>query len=237
MSAPVPRSDIQSASNCRWIRKNIIFSLLFLAILFGCAGRINWWPAWAYFGIVTGVIASTYLALRRFSPDLIAERSKLQPGTKTWDKWLAPMITVVGTLSMWVLAGLDARYGWTEPQPAALTLVALTLAASGGLLTLRAMVVNRFFAATVRIQTERGHHVIDSGPYRKIRHPGYTGAALFTLMTPFALGSRTALAPAFFTLVLLVIRTHLEDRTLQRELPGYAEYAERVCYRLVPHIW
>jgi protein-S-isoprenylcysteine O-methyltransferase Ste14 len=205
--------------------------------LFGCAGRVNWWPAWAYFGVVTGVIAATYLTLRHYSPDLIAERSKLQPGTKTWDKWLAPMITIVGTLSMWVLAGLDARYGWTEPQPAALIVVALILAASGGLLTLRAMVVNRFFAATVRIQTDRGHHVIDSGPYQRIRHPGYTGAALFTLMTPFALGSRPALLPAFFTLVLLIIRTHLEDRTLRRELPGYSEYAERVRYRLIPHIW
>jgi protein-S-isoprenylcysteine O-methyltransferase Ste14 len=99
------------------------------------------------------------------------------------------------------------------------------------------MLANRFFAATVRIQSDRGHVVVDRGPYRRVRHPGYTGAALFTLATPLALGSWAALYPALFLVAVLVIRIVLEERTLRAELAGYREYASRVRWRLLPGVW
>ena len=96
---------------------------------------------------------------------------------------------------------------------------------------------NRFFSGMVRIQTERGHHVVSSGPYGWIRHPGYAGALLTYLATPFFLDSRWALLPAMFITIVLIIRTSLEDQTLQNELEGYRAYAERVRYRLMPGVW
>ncbi len=237
MSAPACQRALDAAEIRRWIQRNLVFTIVFAAVLFGCAGRFNWWAAWAYIAMTVGIIVTTFVVLRRISPDLLVERSRMQPGTKSWDKWLAPMITIAGTLSMWIVAGLDARFGWTEPHPIGLVVLAFIVGGAGGLLTLWAMTSNRFFASTVRIQTERRHHVVDSGPYRKVRHPGYTGAGLYSLMTPFALGSRPALIPALLILLLLAVRTYLEDRMLQRELPGYLAYAKQVPNRLVPYIW
>ena len=96
---------------------------------------------------------------------------------------------------------------------------------------------NRFFSSMVRIQTERGHQVISTGPYRWIRHPGYTGALLLYLATPIFLDSRWAFLPALFLTIVLLIRTNLEDKVLQNELEGYREYAKRVRYRLLPGVW
>jgi protein-S-isoprenylcysteine O-methyltransferase Ste14 len=92
-------------------------------------------------------------------------------------------------------------------------------------------------AATVRIQTDRGHQVISNGPYSVIRHPGYLGAGLWALGTPLVLGSAWGLVPAGIAIAALVARTRLEDRTLRNELPGYPEYAQRVPYRLIPYLW
>jgi protein-S-isoprenylcysteine O-methyltransferase Ste14 len=100
-----------------------------------------------------------------------------------------------------------------------------------------ALIVNRFFSGTVRIQTERGHHVVTDGPYRIVRHPGYAGGLLGFVMIPFLLDSLWALIPTFLLTVVLVVRTALEDATLQKELPGYAEYAQRTRYRLIPGVW
>jgi len=100
-----------------------------------------------------------------------------------------------------------------------------------------AMAANKFFSATVRIQEERGHTVATGGPYRYVRHPGYVGWLMLTLATPVVLGSRWALVPAGITVILTILRTALEDRTLHSELEGYREYAERVRYRLLPGIW
>ena len=157
-------------------------------------------------------------------------------GTKAWDKaWLWLFAPVF--LAVYAVAGLDAvRYGWSS-MPGWLWLVGLVLFLPGTALISWAMGVNPFFEKTVRIQTEQGHHVIDTGPYRFVRHPGYTGFLGWILSAPLLLGSWWAFVPALLSVAGLVARTLLEDRTLRRELAGYNEYAGRVRARMVPGIW
>ena len=161
----------------------------------------------------------------------------MRKGTKRWDKWLAPLVALFGPLALWCVAAWDVRGHWPPPVPVAWSAAAFAVCVAGILLTFWAMVTNRFFSATVRIQEDRGHVVVDGGPYRHMRHPGYVGALAFTVASPVALGSWLALIPAVLTSALLVVRTALEDRTLRRELNGYREYANRVRYRLAPGVW
>jgi protein-S-isoprenylcysteine O-methyltransferase Ste14 len=237
MSDAIVLEPANAADTRLWIRKSIISLLLLVIVLFWSAGRLDWWQAWAYFVLVTAFTATSYIALQRYAPGLLAERSKLQAGTKTWDKWLASTVAIGGSLALWITAGLDVRFGWTGERPLWEAVAGLAGSAAGAGLVLRAMAENRFFASTVRIQTERGHKVIDSGPYSLVRHPGYVGWGVSMLSAPFALGSMTALIPVGICLLLLLVRTALEDRTLQRELPGYADYARSVRSRLIPGIW
>jgi protein-S-isoprenylcysteine O-methyltransferase Ste14 len=156
-------------------------------------------------------------------------------GTKTWDKVWAVLYAPV-MVAVYVAAGLEVRDGVPDP-PGLVWLSGLALFVPGSALLTWAMVVNPFFEKTVRIQTERGHRVIDTGPYAYVRHPGYVGFAAWILGTPLLLGSGWALVPAALSVVGIVIRTALEDRTLTAELAGYPEYAARVRYRLVPGLW
>ena len=135
------------------------------------------------------------------------------------------------------MAGLDTRYGWSPRLLPGLQVGALAAAALGNLLSIWATAVNRFYGRFVRIQRERGHVVISDGPYRYIRHPGYVGQIIFSLASALALGSLWALIPGGLFAALLVLRTALEDRTLQEELEGYREYTRRVPDRLIPHVW
>jgi protein-S-isoprenylcysteine O-methyltransferase Ste14 len=136
-----------------------------------------------------------------------------------------------------LVAGFDARFGWSPDfQPLVKTL-ALALILGGYVLGSYALIENRFFSGMVRIQSERGHRVISSGPYRWMRHPGYAGALLAYLGTPLFLDSLWAFLPVAIITILLFARTSLEDRTLQDELEGYREYARRVRYRLIPGVW
>jgi protein-S-isoprenylcysteine O-methyltransferase Ste14 len=132
---------------------------------------------------------------------------------------------------------LDFRFEWSPPLPLAVHVVSLAVILLGYAFSTWAMIANRFFSGTVRIQTERGHTTVTDGPYRIVRHPGYAGAVIAYLVTPFALGTLWALVPTGLTVILYVVRTALEDRTLQEELPGYAEYAKKTRFRLVPGIW
>jgi protein-S-isoprenylcysteine O-methyltransferase Ste14 len=130
------------------------------------------------------------------------------------------------------------RLGWSPQFPLALQIIGLVVAVLGhDFLLVWAMVSNAFFVATVRIQTDRQHTVTSSGPYRFVRHPGYLGAILLHLGTPFMLNSLWAIIPAGLTILVLIVRTRLEDKTLQAELPGYADYVVRVHYRLFPGLW
>ncbi len=217
--------------------KHFVMALVLILVLALVSGRWYWRRAWIYTGMMLGIQFAAGVALRRRSPDLLVERSRMQSGTKNWDKLLAPGVAILGPLAIWLVAAWDVRLHWPPPVPVPWSAAALAACALGALLTAWAMMTNRFFSATVRIQAERGHQVVEAGPYRYVRHPGYTGALAFTLASPVALGSWTALVPALVAALLVIVRTALEDRTLRAELPGYLAYAGRVPSRLVPGIW
>lgn len=200
--------------------------------------RWNWWEAWVFGALcLLSFVVGRGLAARSH-PDLIAERARftVQEEAKSWDKILAPL-AVLGTSLIPLVAGLDAFYARSRPFILPAKVVSLVLIVAGIAWGNYALVENRFFSAVVRIQTERGHYVVSSGPYRRMRHPGYAGTLLVNLATPLFLDSLWAFLPAALTAIVLVIRTHLEDRTLLAELEGYRDYAKRVRFRLVPGIW
>ena len=201
-------------------------------------GRWGWWEAWAFAMIsILGFINSRVLAARKH-PDLLAERahSLEHENIKSWDKVLAPIVGV-GSGLIPLAAGLDALSGLATPFSLGMKILALGLILGGYALATYALIENSFFSGVVRIQSERGHRVITSGPYRWMRHPGYSGSLLAFLATPLLLDSAWAFLPAVVVTICLVLRTSLEDRFLQKELPGYRDYAQRVRYRLIPGIW
>ena len=213
-----------------------IFVILFLPLLI--SGHWDWWEAWTY--AITGLLGffiSRVLAAQKH-PDLLAERARFaqQPDAKSWDKWLAPIVALGGGLIP-LAAGLDARFGWSVPFSLPVKLVALLIILAGYALGSYALVANRYFSGMVRIQTERNHHVVSSGPYRWMRHPGYAGTIITYLAIPFFLDSLWALVPAIIISALLVLRTAWEDETLQAELEGYQAYARQIRYRLLPGVW
>jgi protein-S-isoprenylcysteine O-methyltransferase Ste14 len=209
---------------------------MFAAILLVPAGRLDWHAAWIYLGILTAFMIANLVYLRRVNPELIARRTRLARGTKRWDVAWSVLFSPL-FIAVYVVAGLDAgRHGWSS-MPGWMWLVGLALFLAGTALFARAMGENPFFEKTVRIQSDRGHRVVETGPYRLVRHPGYLGFFGWILSTPLLLGSWWALAPAFLSVAGIVVRTALEDRTLQAELPGYADYAKSTRYRLLPGLW
>jgi len=240
MSSPPVPSNPTSTGIARWIFRSALSLVIYAVLLFISSGRLDWPGGWAYLGLGAFIQAVTTAALLKWRPDLIVERSQVREGTKNYDRILAPAVSVGGVAIMLITAGLDARFGWTPSILKINTAVfvpALLVAAASVIFVLWAMICNPFFAATVRIQTERGQHVINSGPYRIVRHPGYLGSVIFDLAAPLVLGSLWAFVPAAITVVLIFVRTALEDRTLQAELPGYRHYAGEVQHRLIPGIW
>lgn len=202
------------------------------------SGAWDWWQAWVFAVVyILSFVVSRVLASRRH-PDLIKERARFMQAqnTKSWDKVFAPLLGI-GSILIPVVAGLDKYYGWTSASHLTLNLIALLGILLGYAFSSWALIENRFFSGTVRIQTERGHHVISSGPYRILRHPGYAGALLSYLCMPLLFDSLWAWIPAALLIAVLFIRTALEDKTLQAELPGYKEYARKTRYRLIPGIW
>jgi protein-S-isoprenylcysteine O-methyltransferase Ste14 len=176
------------------------------------------------------------LVLWRVNPEVIIARSYIHKGTKGWDKVVACFL-VPAMVAIFVVAALDdGRFHWF-PVPWWVCLIGYALSLIGIAITIWAEAVNKFFEPTVRIQVERGHKVIDTGPYAFVRHPGYVGGSLTFVGIALSLGSLWALIPAGLSTLLLILRTRWEDQTLQAELAGYQEYAERVRYRLIPGVW
>ena len=223
----------------RTVLQVFVFVVLvpFLPLLISWNWR--WWEAWVYALVgILGFVFSRFLAARRH-PDILAERARFMQHAdiKPWDKTLAALVGLGGALIP-IIAGLDARFDWfTRDFVLWEELVALTLVVAGFVLGSWALIENRFFSGVVRIQTDRGQTVVDTGPYRYLRHPGYAGALLTYWFVPFLLDSLLTFVPVIFITVVLIIRTSLEDRTLQSELPGYKEYAQKTRYRLLPGIW
>jgi protein-S-isoprenylcysteine O-methyltransferase Ste14 len=215
----------------------IIFQIIIIAaILFISSGRLDWWMAWAYLGLfVVGVGVNMILIIRK-NPELIEERSQIKANTKKWDFYLAGLLSFSSTVVL-LVSGLDIRFEWSEQIPFVFQFAAVVLVVLGSFLGSWAIVSNPYFASTVRIQFERGHRVVSSGPYQYIRHPGYAGWILSGIALPVMLGSLWALIPSGLAVVILIIRTGLEDRTLRRELPGYEEYSQNTHFRLVPYVW
>jgi protein-S-isoprenylcysteine O-methyltransferase Ste14 len=205
------------------------------ATLLLSAGRWDWVWGWALVAVYAAWVAAMALLLIRRNPELLAERAARNKRGKRWDTIL---LSVFGLLVMakQILAGLEVRWGGGQ-MPLAVHLTGLVVATLGQALGVWAMVANAFFSQVVRIQEDRDQTVVSSGPYGFVRHPGYVGTIAFELSTPFLLGSWWALIPGALSAVLLVVRTALEDRTLQAELDGYPEYSRKTRYRLLPGVW
>ena len=226
--------DITLSVKIRVIVRAVVSLGLMLVVLFISAGRWDYWYGLTYFILFTYVYLFNWILI---PSDLVKERLEPGPGTKKWD-YVFHAFHFPVAYSIPLVAALDGgRYHWTGEFPLWIKVLAFAvifLAYSFEILSLR---MNRFFSSTVRIQKDRGHFVIDKGPYAFIRHPGYAASIISAFCIAIALNSFWALIPAGLYALLFIVRTVLEDKTLQRELPGYADYAARVKYRLFPWVW
>ena len=208
--------------------------LIMGAILFGAAGRLDWVMGWIY--VAVSSVGYGYSTLT-MSPELAAERGGFHEGVKDWDKMLVGISGLCSPLGTLIVAGLDFRNGWSPAPALAPQLAALGFFILSYVLFNWAIAANAYFSKFVRIQKDRGHSVVTSGPYRYCRHPGYVARIVEALATPVLLGSLWALIPAALCVGTFIIRTAMEDRTLQDELEGYTDYARRVRYRLLFGVW
>jgi protein-S-isoprenylcysteine O-methyltransferase Ste14 len=207
-----------------------------LAILFLAAGRTDWiWP-WVWVGISLVVVLVNGSFLLRTSPETAAERGRPKE-VKRWDAIVSGLWGVAIYLALPLVAGLDARWGWTRGLGVAWNVAGAVVYAAGLVLFGWAMITNAYFSTAARIQTDRGQTVCRSGPYRFVRHPGYSGTILQALGTALLFGSLWALLPAVAAWICMIVRTILEDRMLQNELAGYKDFVRDIPYRLVPGIW
>ncbi len=208
--------------------------LIAAVLIFALSGRWDLWNVWAYAAIYVAVFSFQDLALFRINRNLLKERYR--PSTAGSGQLL--VIAGLGLFVLhWSIAGLDQRFHWSNIVPPAGVVAGLVICAGGLGLSASSALVNPFFSSQVRIQSDRGQRVISAGPYAIVRHPGYAGQLLFAVASGVALNS-------LFSVVLMVIavlpifrRTMVEDRMLRDELAGYADYAAKVRYRLIPGIW
>jgi protein-S-isoprenylcysteine O-methyltransferase Ste14 len=204
--------------------------------LFWSAGRFDWRPAWAAIAVWLAWFTVMDIIILRFNPDLMAERLSPPKGAKTWDRAILSILRLT-QLVRYIIAGLDQRYGWTGGFPLAAQIATFTVCVLSNALFTWAMASNTFFSQIVRIQSDHGHAVATGGPYHYVRHPAYVGMILFELAISTLLASWWAIIAGGLCAILLILRTALEDRTLQAELTGYVDYAHQVRYRLLPGIW
>ncbi len=226
--------------NARLVLKRImsVFGLIVIlgGLMFLIAGRLDWMGAWVFLSLFFAflLVVAVWGTLRM--PELMEERSQVKSNVKSWDRMIMTLYTILffGTFA---IAALDAgRFRWSVVPPIAQFggVIGLFL---GGALAWWVITTNAYASRFVRIQDDRGQQVVTTGPYQYVRHPLYAGVPLLFWCIPLTLESFWALVPGFLITILFVIRTALEDRTLQNELPGYAEYAKQVRYRLVPGVW
>jgi protein-S-isoprenylcysteine O-methyltransferase Ste14 len=209
-----------------------IFLFLTAVALFASAGTIAIPAFWIYLAIFAAVFVSAFLWL---DPDLLRERAR--PGGRRPPLALRLFSGVL--FLHWIVAGLDrGRFHWSDNVPPWLQALGVLALIAGYGLAFWAMTVNRFFSSVVRIQTDRGHVVVTTGPYAGVRHPGYTAGIIIMVASGIALGSwLSALVLIVLSVPFLLYRVVTEDRVLRAELPGYSDYAARVRWRLFPGLW
>ena len=229
-----PKPKLESAGIGRLLQ--VVFIIVLDAvILLAAAGTWSWPAAWVYLGMRTLAFLVFGTLLLRINPEIINERGRMPRDMQRWDKVFALAYTPL-ILALPLVAGLDFRFDWSA--------VPLWLQVAGALgmvpaiiMPYWAMMVNAYLTTTVRVQTERDHQVVNSGPYQYVRHPMYAGMSLMALTMPLLLGSWWALIPGLLSILAMAGRTQKEDQFLQAELPGYAAYARQVRYRLMPGLW
>ena len=237
-SKSADQNALKTASLKYWVGLSIVHLLIALVLLIS-GWDLSWWQGWLYslLIVVAGIVPRIWAEKRH--PGLMTERVKFGKAkdVKSWDKVLSPLMAVSMTFPLVCVAGLDHRFGWSPVFPTWLNILGFILIAFGYTFAGWALAENRFFSSVVRIQTDRGHRVCDSGPYRMVRHPGYAGNILALPGMVLALSSVWTIIPVIVALIIAVIRTVLEDKTLQEELPGYRDYVRRVRNRLIPGVF
>jgi protein-S-isoprenylcysteine O-methyltransferase Ste14 len=222
-----------------WLKRSFQILLIIVimdGILFGAAGRLDWFGAWLLTGLYLAFLLVVVVWTSLKAPGLMEERSHRAGNVKPWDKIIINIYTIL-LLALLVTAGLDAgRFRWSS-MPFALQVLGVLVLALTGIVIGWVMSVNYYLSRYARIQDDRGQQVVTEGPYRFVRHPMYAMLPLFMAGIALVLGSWWALVPGSLIGVLYIIRTALEDRMLQEELPGYSQYAQKVRYRLFPGIW
>jgi len=239
LESPAPKHTALDKYGINAIARHMATSIFMSVLLFIGAGSLNWTWGWLFSIVYFLGWMGLNIALVRWNPELLNERGKRtndMKGTKTWD-WVLLILYSLLLLIQPLVAGLDWRNGWSAAASTVLYITGNVLALAALALLAWSMVCNRFFEGTVRIQEQRGHRVISSGPYQYVRHPGYVSVILTFVAMPLALGTWTALIPGAAGILIFIIRTALEDRTLQNELPGYRDFAQQTRYRLLPGIW
>ena len=232
------QNALKIASPKYWVGL-IITHLLIALVLLISGWDLAWWQGWLYSILIVIAGLSPRMWAEKKHPGLLAERGKFvnAQDVKSWDKVLSPLMAVSMTFPLFIVAGLVHHFGWSPVIPTWLNILGFILIVFGYTFAGWALVENQFFSSVVRIQTNRGHMVCDSGPYRIVRHPGYAGNILALPGIVLALGSIWTIIPVIVAVIIAVIRTTLEDKTLQEELPGYREYVSRVRYRLMPFVF
>jgi protein-S-isoprenylcysteine O-methyltransferase Ste14 len=215
----------------RKIRRWVLFTVVFCGGILLISGDWASPLLWTY---LAGVSAVFLYALTSLDPDLARER--FHPPAPSADAGALVLIRLTALATL-IVSPLDMRFHWSAPVPVALRIAAMVGSLGGYLFCFRAMMTNRFFSPVIRIQEERGHRVVDAGPYAVIRHPGYAGMIVGVPLMPIALGSWWGFAIASLYALLILNRVTVEDRFLRANLPGYVEYSTRVRSRLVPGIW
>lgn len=204
-------------------------------ILFTAAGRVDWTEAWWLIGLYAFFLFCFMAWGVLYASDLMKERSRMAGNVKRWDK-VINLIFMMTFISVLVVAGLDARYGWSNLQSVT-KVIGGTGIVFAGMMVFWTIMTNAYLSRWARLQEDRGQKVISEGPYRIVRHPMYAAIILFLLSIPLELGSGWSFIPAGLASIIYVTRTKKEDAMLHEELEGYVEYAQRVRYRLVRGIW
>ena len=214
----------------------IIGLAVFAIAWFGIAGRATWWQGWAF--LLTFIIYASILVWRlsRVNPDLVRERNRPAEKAEAWDRVVMGIYTVVLVVLLIVSALDGGRYGWSA-IPIGIQMIGWALLVATGVMVWHVMMTNAYLSSSARIQDDRGQVVVQEGMYRRIRHPMYLAIIVAFLGIPLALNSWWAMIPGVVIVGLFIYRTYREDQMLIAGLAGYAEYTEKVRYRLLPGIW